>query len=148
MRDGQEVLTLQFHNRLSELARLRDAAEAFAVQAGLPEMRRLDLQLVLEEAGANIIRHAWHGGEHAFTVRLILDGDGVAVELEDDGRPFDPLTVQALDINAPLEERRCGGMGVHLIRQLSDEANYQYHGGRNRLTLRLRRRDEATQLLL
>jgi anti-sigma regulatory factor (Ser/Thr protein kinase) len=148
MPDGQDAMTLRFHNRVSELARLREAAETFALRAGLPEMRRLDLQLVLEEAAANIIKHAWEGGEHAFTLRLTLDGGGVAVELEDDGKPFNPLTVQAFDANAPLEERRCGGMGIHLIRQLADEAAYHYQGGRNRLTLRLRRRDEATQLLL
>jgi serine/threonine-protein kinase RsbW len=144
MPHGQDALTLRFHNRVSELARLRDAVEAFAIRAGLSQMRRLDLQLVLEEAAANIIRYAWEDGEHAFTVRLALDGDGVAVELEDDGRAFNPLAVQAFDANAPLEERRCGGMGAHLIRQLSDEAAYHYQGGRNRLTLRLRRREAQT----
>jgi anti-sigma regulatory factor (Ser/Thr protein kinase) len=61
--------------------------------------------------------------------------DTFAIELDDEGIPFDPLSVKAPDINRPIEEREADGLGVFLMRKMTDEARYVREGNRNRLTL-------------
>jgi anti-sigma regulatory factor (Ser/Thr protein kinase) len=56
--------------------------------------------------------------------------------LQDQGRPFDPLSIPPADTGAAIEARVPGGLGVHLIRQLSDRQHYHWHPQRgNVLTL-------------
>jgi len=62
--------------------------------------------------------------------------DALTIEMVDDGKPFDPLTDAPVpDVNAPMEERPIGGLGVFLVRKLMDELTYRREEGRNHLTL-------------
>ncbi len=140
MQPTDDVLHLELTNDVGEVPRLREAAEAMGLLAGFDETRRFDLQLALEEAAVNVIRHAWVGGRHTFGVRLSRTGDGVEAVIEDDGPPFNPLEKDEFDPDTPIEQRRGGGMGIHFIRQLTDELAYSRHSGRNLLRLILRPR--------
>jgi serine/threonine-protein kinase RsbW len=91
-----------------------------------------DLQLIVEEACVNVMHHAYPAGQAgplALEARLVQDGDPrrVVLTLEDQGRPFDPLSVAPADTAAPAEARAPGGLGVHLIRRLSHRQHYQRH---------------------
>ena len=57
-------------------------------------------------------------------------------ELSDDARPFDPLNAPPPDLNSAIEDRRIGGLGVHLVKTLMDDVGYAYRDGRNHITLR------------
>jgi serine/threonine-protein kinase RsbW len=57
------------------------------------------------------------------------------VQLIDEGVPFDPLALEEPDINAKLEDRKIGGLGVLLIRRVMDEVHYQRKGSSNILTM-------------
>jgi anti-sigma regulatory factor (Ser/Thr protein kinase) len=48
------------------------------------------------------------------------------VALRDYGHPFDPSRVPEPDINAGLEERKAGGLGLYLIRKLMDEVHFEF----------------------
>jgi serine/threonine-protein kinase RsbW len=96
-----------------------------------------DLNLVLEELFANAVNHGGCDGmEDAVQVRLQLLGDGVHVEYSDRGRPFDPLSAPEPDLDASLEDRKVGGLGVHLVRQIMRDLEYRRADGRNRITMR------------
>ena len=64
----------------------------------------------------------------------------VTVEVSDDGRPFDPLTVAPADLDQALEERSIGGLGVHFVRRVMDRLEYRRDAGRNVLTMHKRAR--------
>ena len=56
--------------------------------------------------------------------------------MEDDGIAFDPFTsAPEPDLDASVEERRIGGLGVYFVKTLMDEAAYERRGDRNRITL-------------
>ncbi len=55
--------------------------------------------------------------------------------IADDGVPFNPLGAEAPDIDASLEEREIGGLGIHLVRSLMDDVSYQRRIGKNVMTL-------------
>ncbi len=71
-------------------------------------------------------------------VSLALDDGELALCLEDDGPAFDPLAAPMPDLDAPIEDRPIGGLGIHLLREMMDELEYTRLDSRNRLTLRKR----------
>jgi serine/threonine-protein kinase RsbW len=68
-------------------------------------------------------------------VSLTLSNSGVTLAVEDDGAPFDPLSLPAPDVTASLEGRRVGGLGVFLVLQVMDSVSYQRRGTRNQLRM-------------
>ena len=69
---------------------------------------------------------------------MLLDDGSVQATVADDGKEYDPLQREDPDVNAPLEERRIGGLGVLLVKRLMDDVRYARTGGRNVLTIRKR----------
>jgi len=130
---------------LRELSRLAERVDRFCRSEGLDEDAAFELNLVLEELFSNAVRHG--GCEHvknAVAVRLRPAGGGdVEVEFRDRGAPFDPTALPRPDLTTPLGERRPGGLGVHLVRQIVRDLRYRRAGEWNQLTMRRERRHEA-----
>lgn len=116
----------------SEIARVNAAFAKFAEQHGLPASVRRSLQVALDELLTNTIDDGCVGQA---SVELEVAGDRVTVTLTDDGRPFDPFAMAPPDTARPLEERRIGGLGIHLVRGLMDEVSYERRGDRNVVVL-------------
>ena len=98
------------------------------------------VNLVLEELGLNIIDYAHDEGVHEFDICLTSEEDAITIEVVDDGKPFDPLNdAPQPDIASDLEDRRVGGLGLHLVRTTMDDMSYRRDQGKNHLTLVARR---------
>jgi anti-anti-sigma factor len=129
--------TITVENRTSELERLGRGIETFAQRLGLSSQVMFELSLAVDEIVTNIISYAYDDdGLHDIVVRLAEESGEVVVEIEDDGRPFDPLSVPAPRIDLPLEERASGGLGMHLVRKVTDEVQYMRRRERNVLVMR------------
>jgi anti-sigma regulatory factor (Ser/Thr protein kinase) len=124
-------------NDLAELERLSRVVEEFGRAAELSAQVILDLQLAANEIVTNVILHGYDDEcQHAIVVRLVANAGEVTVEVEDDGRPFDPSSVPAPRLDLPLEERPVGGLGVHLARRVTDAIEYRRQDDRNILRMR------------
>jgi len=124
-------------NDLAELERLSRVVEEFGRAAGLSTQVTFDLQLAANEIVTNVILHGYDDQrEHAIVVRLVANAGEVAIEVEDDGRPFDPSSAPAPRLDLPLEERPLGGLGVHLARRVTDAIEYRRQDDRNILRMR------------
>jgi anti-sigma regulatory factor (Ser/Thr protein kinase) len=131
-----DVVELRLANDLAGLARLAERVEGFGAAQGLPANVVNALNVVLDEAVSNAINHGYESGVRGeIAVRLRRAADGVLLEVEDDGKPFDPLQAPPPDLSLPLERRPIGGLGIHLIRNLMDEVSYARIGGRNVLKM-------------
>lgn len=107
---------------------------AYCGRHGLPAM---ELNLVAEECFINIVEHAFEDSAgHRIELSLEVQDGTVTMTFEDDGVAFDPLSVPEFDPATPMEQRRVGGLGVHLVRNIMDEVRYERVGGKNRLTMR------------
>ena len=92
----------------------------------------MELILVAEELSTNIEKYADLPKNSELRVALELSPTSVAMEFSDDGRQFNPLTESKRShLGADIESAEIGGLGVHLITQLTDEQSYRYEGGRN-----------------
>jgi anti-sigma regulatory factor (Ser/Thr protein kinase) len=72
-------------------------------------------------------------------VAVELREDAVEMTIQDEGPAFDPLLLPEPDVTAALDERRPGGLGVHLVRKLMDRVEYRRTEGRNCLIMTWRR---------
>ncbi len=142
--DNRAILTetdIALDGSVNELQRLTTAVADFCREHRLDEAVEFDLNLVLEELFMNTVRHGGcQGVAGAAQVRLRMAADGVEVQYLDRGIPFNPLDAPQPDLSVPLIERRPGGLGVHLIRQIMRDSRYQRSGDTNQLTM-VRRMD-------
>lgn len=135
--DAAHRLTLA--NELAELRRMSEWLVRAARDCGLPPARIADLDVCANEAVANIISYAYDDpGQHAIHLRLARGGDAVTLVIEDDGRPFDPLSAALAPAPASLAEASIGGLGLRLIRGMMDHCEYRRQGGSNFLSFTAR----------
>lgn len=126
------------NGNLGELQRLTAETAQFCRQHSLGRDVESDLNLVLEELFTNTLRHGGCTGvEGVAEVGFSRHPDGVTIEYADRCLPFDPTAAPIASLNAPLEERSAGGLGIHLIRQIVRDFEYQRSNGWNRVRMRL-----------
>jgi len=112
-----------------------DAAVAFSARYGVPDRVRHGVLTALDEVLSNIVRYGLQGHGGSIDVVMRRDDDRVVVEISDSAVAFNPLRAPAPDTTAPLDTRRVGGLGIALVRALTDEVRYERRSGRNHLTL-------------
>jgi len=102
---------------------------------GCPEPARKQLFIVIDEIFGNIASYAYEGGEGRATLRLEARAEPRAAVLTflDGGFPFDPLAAEAPDTSLKARERKIGGLGIFMVRKLTDEISYAYEDGKNTL---------------
>ncbi len=131
-----ERVEMAIANRTGELARVAARLDELAARVGLPGGAVADMQVALDEVLTNVLSHAYDDtASHEILVALAVYPDALEATVEDDGRPFDPLTIAPPDRGAPLAARKVGGLGIHFVRSLMSEVAYRRVGERNRLVL-------------
>ncbi len=131
------LIELTLVNRSSELQRLASELERFAQNHRIPEPDIHAFSLSLDELVTNTIAYGYDDqGPHEIRVRLMLANGRLSAEVEDDGRPFNPLTAPQPDLTSAVEDRPVGGLGIHLVRSLMDHVDYRRESGKNHLMMR------------
>jgi len=135
----KERLSLHIKNDLGEIGRMSQEVATWCQRVALPEETEFQIDLVLDELVSNVIRHGLKDSqEHCIEVNLRCDEQDLILEVEDDGAPFNPLDSPTPDITKPIEERRIGGLGIYLVRQIMDHLAYERRAGKNYLLMRKR----------
>lgn len=97
------------------------------------------LLIAVEEAFVNVCHYAYPRGTGDVEVTCCFEEDSFVVEIADQGLTFDILSIPDPDTTIAISEREVGGLGVHLIRTLTDEVTSRRENGRNILRIVLRR---------
>lgn len=125
--------------RPAELERLdefREFVTEAAMRANLPDMKMPGVELVLEEIYVNVASYAYDGAQGDVEILCSTDARGrFQVTVKDWGQAFNPLDAAEPDLDAGIDERAIGGLGVHLTKQITDEVLYERQDGANVLTL-------------
>jgi sigma-B regulation protein RsbU (phosphoserine phosphatase) len=130
------VLAVELRNRLEEIDAVNEAFDGFASTHGLADTVRRSMKLVFDDLLNNVISYAYHDDdEHRIEVHVELSSDRLAVRISDDGHPFNPFGREAPDTALEVEEREIGGLGIHLVENLMDEATYTRRTDRNVVVL-------------
>ena len=135
-----EKASIKVTTTRDELVNIVTFVEEFGNREKWPYELVFRVNLVLEELGLNIIDYAHDEGVHEFDICLTSEEGAITIEVVDDGKPFDPLNdAPQPDIASDLEDRRVGGLGLHLVRTTMDDMSYRRDQGKNHLTLVARR---------
>jgi len=127
-----EALKLELSNQLSEVERLNVAFSEFAEKSNVPKRIVNQFKLVFDELLTNIVSHAYSDdGEHTILTDIRLFGDKIVATIADDGKFFNPLKYGTPPVEASIDEREVGGLGIHLVRNVMDEVRYRRAGETN-----------------
>lgn len=129
-----DLQSLALQNRLSETGRLSDFLASYAKKFQLPAEVYNDLRLVLEEAFVNIVNYAFVKGDIQMINIDISNAAGmISITFSDEGIAFDPLSDPAECLST--KDHSDGGMGIHIIKSLTDHQHYRRVGQSNVFTV-------------
>jgi serine/threonine-protein kinase RsbW len=122
----ERTFALHVPSSTENLALIRDFVSSIGAQAGFDDNEAARLALAVDEACANVIKHAY-GSEplHEVTVRAIVDNEELIFEVIDTGRGFDPTETSEKGVEELIRQRRSGGLGLRLIRAMMDDVQYR-----------------------
>jgi sigma-B regulation protein RsbU (phosphoserine phosphatase) len=131
---GRAELDIRSH--LEDLCRARAFVREFcrtAPEGLLDEDDVASLELAVNEAASNIMKHAYHGrADQRIQLEADLFPDRVSIRLHHLGDSFDPAAVRP----PALDGSRESGFGIYLITRSVDEVRYSRNArGRNCIAL-------------
>lgn len=130
------MLSLRIKTEVSELERIFAAVDELGSQHNWPGDFIFRINLVIEEVAMNCIKYCRMEEVSDFEIRMAPENNVLTIEITDAGRPFNPLTdAPEADTDSDIEHRAVGGLGIHLVRTMTDEMRYRREEDRNHLTL-------------
>lgn len=134
---AQRLVITVFDATLDKLPEMMAFISTTLARRPLSAEQLYRIELVCEEALVNIILHGY--GQKTGTIEIAVEekDDKIEVMLKDRGVFFNPADapIDTSSLNKPLEEREVGGLGIFLMRRLTNEMRYERVGDENKLTL-------------
>lgn len=116
-----------------------DEIFSFISQATSP--RKVDesvtftISLAVEEVFTNMVKYNT-GNAQEISISLDVDSRRVVVQLIDgDVDPFEPSSQEAVIVDKPLQDRKIGGLGLHLVKSMVDKVTYEYKDRQMKVTV-------------
>jgi len=129
------IVEFTLDNKLCELQKLQQQLDALAEKWQLCKKTANHLNLVLEELFSNIVLHGACSAKHRVHFTLRKDDQTLHITVIDDGPKFDMTCSKTADTSLPLEQRKCGGLGILLVQKFCDGCSYSREDDKNIITL-------------
>jgi len=127
---------IALENQVGQISRLAGFIDEVAQDAKLDSSLAASLNLALEEAVTNVVLYAYpKGTQGTVDITSMLEEGTLTFTISDGGTPFDPTAAPEPDINASVEDRPIGGLGIYLVRNIMDSVRYEYKEGKNILSM-------------
>ncbi|MBN1259978.1 MAG: ATP-binding protein [Anaerolineae bacterium] len=133
-------MSLRLPARLESIDQIIDFITVAAQQAGLDEQGIYAVQLATDEACANVIEHAYvdmEPGEIVCSCAVVAGA--LTVTIRDFGRAFDPECIPDPDLEACLDDRPVGGLGLYFMRSVMDEVQVISAPGQGNVVILVKR---------
>lgn len=129
--------TLTITAKLDKLPELMDYVKNIGLSHHADAEQLMAIELAVEEIVVNIISYAYPENSPG-TIELsyqFTDTAQLIICISDNGKPYNPITKAAPDINADIEQRSIGGLGIFLSKQMMDHVYYENKQQKNIITL-------------
>ncbi|MBI9075360.1 MAG: ATP-binding protein [Desulfatibacillum sp.] len=127
-----DKFTYRIKNDLNELTKVSQAANVFLEPLNLDPKIVYAVDLILEEMLTNVITYGYKDhGNHEIDIVISLDEDEISVVLEDDGAPFNPLSLPWASHSADADELIEEGLGIHFVRNMMNAMQYRRENEKN-----------------
>lgn len=128
---------LTLPNNIETISQLNAFVDTLCEEWSIDMDLAMSLNLAIEEAVVNVMDYAYPEGTVGYVdIDADIDDTYITFVLSDSGMPFDPTQKEEVDTTLPAEQRKIGGLGIHLVRRIMDSVSYEYKDNKNILTLR------------
>ena len=123
--------TLSVNSDIQNLAEIAQFVEQAAAASGLDRNQIYDVQMAVDEACTNVIKHAYKfDPTKEITITIKPHGRTFEVAIKDNGKQFNPSDVLPPDMKEYLTHYRRGGLGIYLMKSLMDKVEYDIVPGK------------------
>ena len=124
----------KFGRNVDQLQDIVASTEQFFAEHGIDESLRYIVDLCVEELFVNMVTYDTET-DADILIEMAPHEDGVAVKMTDyDVERFDPRDAASVDVDAPLEQRTPGGLGLFLLLKMVSAINYEYRDRKSIIT--------------
>jgi len=133
--------SVQFIAKFEYLDEISEFVGEMARTGGFVSKDIHNIHFAADEAASNIIEHAYEGVKNGVleTSCSVTDG-AITIIMVDYGESFDPSAIPSPNLKVDLSERKIGGLGIFLMRQLMDEVHYESRKDRSNVLTMMKRR--------
>jgi len=124
----------KFKRDFSELKNIVTMTESVFNELGMNSDLRNVVDLATEELFVNMVTYNIESDQDIL-IEMVPHALGLEVRLTDyDVERFDPTSAASVDIDAPLDERTPGGLGLYLVMKMVDSIHYEYRNRQSKIT--------------
>ncbi len=109
-----------------EVGRVVDFINGFLEKKDMNSKIISQIDIVVDEICSNIFNYAYKDKKGQVLVEISYQDNLVTIRFVDTGVKFNPLEKEDPDVNLSLQERKIGGLGIYLVKQLMDDVKYEY----------------------
>ncbi len=125
----------KFKRDLKSLDEIFKFINEFSAKTGVDESVVFTINLVVEELFTNMVKYTYENSNEIL-LQLKKNAEDLIIHLTDfDVDPFDISKTAEVDTKQSLEERRVGGLGIHLVKQMIDKIEYEYKDRQSKIIL-------------
>jgi serine/threonine-protein kinase RsbW len=123
--------------KIAEITALATAVERFLKAFDVPDHTIFQINVAIEELITNTINYGYRGNDESLIrINLKMENQEIVIRIVDEATPFNPFAQAPVDTTGGIDQRRIGGLGIHLVKEMIDHVDYQRVDGRNHVTLR------------
>ena len=123
-----------FKRQISSLSQIFIFVSEILKSYKVGESISFSINLAIEELFTNMVKYNG-GSNNDITIEINKEGKKLMVNLIDYySNEFDVSKTQEVDVTQRLEERKVGGLGLHLVKKIVDNLEYEYTHGESRIT--------------
>lgn len=118
---------------------IQEFAEEILDEAMCPFKVATQVCIAIDELFANVCMYAYpdrEDGDITVGINIIEDPKSVELTFTDSGMPYDPLSKEDPDVFLSLEERKIGGLGIFMVKNMMDDMTYEYKDGHNVVSIK------------
>jgi len=126
LKKEKEKYKLKIPSKTDNLEIIRSFVSHVAELVGFDADETYKIELAVDEACANVIKHAYEKQDTNYQIDLVIEIDvqKFVIYITDQGKGFDVEKVLNKNVKEYLAEMRVGGLGIHLIKALMDEVEF------------------------
>ena len=134
--DPNAIIEMEMVSNIQQVSAIHDQLSQFLGNWEVGKEVQFQVNVSFEEYVVNLISYGYLDHDrHMIHVTVTRTKRGLVIEIFDDGVPFNPLTAPEADVASSIEDRKIGGLGIHIIRTYMDQLSYLSRGGINRFTM-------------
>lgn len=128
-KNKKNKFNIKITSRTENLEVIRDFVKEIAKKFGFLEEDINKIELAVDEACTNVIKHAYKfDDKKKIDIRVETGGNAFTVIITDRGQGFDPENLP--DVKDRIEKHLPHGLGIFLIKEMMDEVNFDIHPGK------------------